>query len=208
MLSVCETFSSIQGESTHAGRPCFFIRLAGCSCSCAYCDTEYAKAPGKEYSLPELLMLARNSGMKLVEVTGGEPMEQRETPLLCRGLLDAGFEVLLETNGTDADPGKANLEIRVRGIADSYTNVVPKELHGTIDVEVFMEKAGVSELPAGVFRMEVQMELPEGLTTAEKYYADVRITAPEEEETKEDHNTKEEQTKEEQTKEDHSKDEQ
>ena len=99
MFSVCETFSSIQGESTHAGRPCFFIRLAGCSCSCAYCDTEYAKAPGKEYSLPELLMLARNSGMKLVEVTGGEPMEQRETPLLCRSLLDAGFEVLLETNG-------------------------------------------------------------------------------------------------------------
>ena len=116
---------------------------------------------------------------------------------------DFKAEVLLETNGTDTDPGKANLEIRVRGIADSYTNVVPKELHGTIDVEAFMEKAGVSELPAGVFRMEVQMELPEGLTTAEKYYADVRITAPEEEETKEDHNNKEEQTKE-----DHSKDEQ
>ena len=100
MLSVCETFSSIQGESTHAGRPCFFIRLAGCSCSCSYCDTEYAKAPGREYAPQELVALARKSGLKLVEVTGGEPMEQRETPKLCRLLLDAGFEVLLETNGT------------------------------------------------------------------------------------------------------------
>ena len=100
MLSVCETFSSIQGESTHAGRPCFFIRLAGCSCNCSYCDTEYAKAPGREYAPADLVALARDSGLKLVEVTGGEPMEQRETPELCRLLLDAGFEVLLETNGT------------------------------------------------------------------------------------------------------------
>ena len=115
---------------------------------------------------------------------------------------DYKAEVLLETSGTDTDPGKANLEIKVRGIADSYTNVVPKELEGTIDVTAFMEKSGVSELPAGVFRMEVQMNLPEGLTTTEKYYADVRITAPEEEE------SKEEQNKEEQTKEDHTKEEQ
>ena len=100
MFSVCETFASIQGESTHAGKPCFFIRLAGCSCSCSYCDTEYAKAPGKPYAIDELLTQAHRSGLKLVEVTGGEPMEQRETPLLCRRLLDGGFEVLLETNGT------------------------------------------------------------------------------------------------------------
>ncbi|MBQ6353309.1 MAG: radical SAM protein [Lentisphaeria bacterium] len=100
MLAVCETFSSIQGESTFAGRPCFFIRLAGCSCACSYCDTEYAKAPGREHTLSELLQLARQSQLKLVEVTGGEPMEQSETPLLCRSLLNAGFEVLLETNGT------------------------------------------------------------------------------------------------------------
>lgn len=100
MLSVCETFSSIQGESTHAGRPCFFIRLAGCSCSCSYCDTEYAKQPGREYGISELAAQARASGLKLVEVTGGEPMEQEETPLLCRRLLEDGFEVLLETNGT------------------------------------------------------------------------------------------------------------
>lgn len=95
---------------------------------------------------------------------------------------DYKAEVLLETNGTDSDPAKTNLEITVSGIADSYTNVVPKELHGSIDVAAYMEKAGISELQDGVFRMEVQMELPEGLSTTGKYYADVRITAPEEEE--------------------------
>ena len=100
MLAVCETFSSIQGESTFAGRPCFFIRLAGCSGVCTYCDTGYAKAPGRECAAGELLELARRSGLPLVEVTGGEPMEQRETPVLCRLLLEAGFEVLLETNGS------------------------------------------------------------------------------------------------------------
>ena len=92
---------------------------------------------------------------------------------------DLEAEVLLETNGAEEDSGKAVLEITVRGIADSYTNVVPKDLQGTIDVGAFMEKAGVTEITPGVFRMEVQMELPEGLTTTEKYYADVRITAPE-----------------------------
>lgn len=100
MLSVCETFTSLQGESTRVGKPCFFIRLAGCSGTCSYCDTEYAKAPGKPYSVDKLAELARRSGLKLAEVTGGEPMEQPETPLLCHRLLDDGFEVLLETNGT------------------------------------------------------------------------------------------------------------
>ena len=95
-------------------------------------------------------------------------------------------EVLLETNGNEGDNAKASLEITVRGIADSYTNVVPRDLQGTIDVAAFMEKAGVSEIPAGVFRMEVQMDLPEGLTCVEKYYADVRITLPKEEEPKEE----------------------
>lgn len=100
MLAVCETFSSIQGESTFAGRPCFFIRLSGCTGVCTYCDTEYAKAPGRKYGIGELVELARRSKLPLVEVTGGEPMEQPETPELCRRLLEAGFEVLLETNGS------------------------------------------------------------------------------------------------------------
>ena len=99
MLSVCETFSSIQGESTRAGRKCFFIRLAGCSLDCSYCDTAYAKSGGTDATVEELVQRAHDSGLELVEITGGEPLEQPETPQLCRALLDAGFEVLLETNG-------------------------------------------------------------------------------------------------------------
>ena len=99
MLRVCETFASIQGESTHAGRRCFFIRLAGCSHRCSYCDTSYAWSGGEALDIDTLVDRAKRVGIPLVEITGGEPMEQSETPLLCRKLLDSGFEVLLETNG-------------------------------------------------------------------------------------------------------------
>lgn len=101
-LRIYETFSSIQGESTHAGRPCFFIRLAGCNLRCSYCDTSKAWLPeaGKEMQLEELLDKAKASGLRLVEITGGEPMLQEATPELCRLLLENGFEVLMETNGS------------------------------------------------------------------------------------------------------------
>ena len=99
MLRVCETFASLQGESTHAGRRCFFIRLAGCSHRCSYCDTSYAWRGGEALSVEALVDRAKRAGIPLVEVTGGEPMEQSETPALCGKLLDAGFEVMLETNG-------------------------------------------------------------------------------------------------------------
>lgn len=115
---------------------------------------------------------------ELIDRTFAIPIENLKVTNLPK---DCEAEVLLETNGNEESNAKATLEITVQGIADSYTNVVPKELQGTIDVETFMNKAGVSELPAGIFRMEVQMQLPEGLTTVEKYYADVRITIPEEE---------------------------
>lgn len=101
-ISVVETFLSIQGESTHAGRLCFFIRLAGCNLNCRYCDTTYAKktSDGSEYEIKTLVELALNSGVKLVEVTGGEPLRQSKTPELCEKLLQANLEVLIETNGS------------------------------------------------------------------------------------------------------------
>lgn len=99
MLPVIETFSSLQGESTHAGRKCFFIRLAGCDLRCSYCDTAYAWEGGEERSVAELVDAARASGMDLVEVTGGEPLIHPETPALLAALLADGREVLLETNG-------------------------------------------------------------------------------------------------------------
>jgi len=102
ILKVYETFSSIQGESSKSGLPCFFIRLAGCNLSCTYCDTIPARNPdaGKELSITELVALAKESGLKLVEITGGEPLTQPGTPDLCRKLLSSGFEVMVETNGS------------------------------------------------------------------------------------------------------------
>ncbi|MBQ9501012.1 MAG: radical SAM protein [Lentisphaeria bacterium] len=99
MLRVVETFVSIQGESTQAGRKCFFIRLEGCDLACSYCDTRYAASGGKPMSIGDLTELAEKSRTPLVEITGGEPLLQAETPSLCRALLDRGFEVMLETGG-------------------------------------------------------------------------------------------------------------
>lgn len=100
MLKVIETFTSLQGESTQAGRRCFFIRLSGCNLNCNYCDTGYARSGGRDESVETLLETARRSGCRLVEVTGGEPLAQGDTPELCRRLTESGFETMLETNGS------------------------------------------------------------------------------------------------------------
>ncbi|NOZ24880.1 MAG: radical SAM protein [Nitrospirae bacterium] len=99
-VKVCETFVSIQGESTHAGLPCFFVRLSGCNLRCSYCDTAYAYHEGRETAIGEILSGARDAGVGMVEVTGGEPLLQAGTPVLIKTLCDAGFKVLVETNGS------------------------------------------------------------------------------------------------------------
>jgi 7-carboxy-7-deazaguanine synthase len=99
-LVVCETFASLMGESTRAGVPAFFIRLTGCNLRCSYCDTAYAYEGGSEMSLGTLVDLARRQPHQLVLVTGGEPLLQADTPALLTDLLDAGFSVCLETNGS------------------------------------------------------------------------------------------------------------
>lgn len=98
-LKVNEIFHSIQGESSHAGRPCVFVRLTYCSLRCSYCDTEYAFFEGRERPLEEILDEVAGYGCRLVEVTGGEPLIQEETTLLLERLLERGHEVLLETSG-------------------------------------------------------------------------------------------------------------
>ena len=100
MLQITETFKSIQGESTHAGKVCFFIRLTGCNLRCSYCDTTYAWDGGCARSVDDLVAEAVASQSPTVEITGGEPLAQQETPLLVQKLLDAGLEVLVETNGS------------------------------------------------------------------------------------------------------------
>ena len=95
-------FTSLQGESSYAGKPCFFIRLAGCNLNCSYCDTEFAKTAddSQEYSIDNLLKSAESAGVNLVEITGGEPLLQDGVTELCRGLINAGYYVLIETNGS------------------------------------------------------------------------------------------------------------
>ena len=99
MLKVNEIFHSIQGESTHAGRPCVFVRLTGCNLRCTWCDTEYAFFEGRRMSLDAVVAAVGEFGCRLVEITGGEPLLQPGTVPLMRALLDAGYEVLVETGG-------------------------------------------------------------------------------------------------------------
>ncbi len=101
-LQICETFVSIQGESTFAGCPCFFIRLTGCNLRCSYCDTPYAFSGGQTKTIPQLVNEFCVSGWTLVEVTGGEPLVQSGTPALLKALQDARPDsvVLVETNGS------------------------------------------------------------------------------------------------------------
>lgn len=99
-MKINEIFVSIQGESTYVGRPCLFIRTTGCSLRCTYCDTEYAFYDGKEMSCDEIFDIAGKSSVKLVEITGGEPLLHKELPVLIDRLLEANYEVLVETSGS------------------------------------------------------------------------------------------------------------
>ena len=99
MLRVTELFRSIQGESTHAGRPCTFVRLTGCPMRCTWCDSEYTFTGGEHVSIDEVLNQVRGFGCRLVEVTGGEPLAQREAFDLIKRLCEEGYEVLIETGG-------------------------------------------------------------------------------------------------------------
>ena len=97
---VKEIFYSIQGESTYAGRPCVFVRLTYCNLRCDYCDTEYAYFEGEEMSVDSVLTRVAKYECNLVEITGGEPLVQEETPELARRLLENGYAVLVETSGS------------------------------------------------------------------------------------------------------------
>jgi len=100
MLVVNEIFHSIQGESTHAGRPCVFVRLTYCNLRCSYCDTEYAFEEGNEMSVEDIIKKIDSYNCNLVEITGGEPLLQPEVHHLMTLLCDREYEVLLETSGS------------------------------------------------------------------------------------------------------------
>jgi 7-carboxy-7-deazaguanine synthase len=104
-MQITEIYKSLQGESTHAGLPCLFVRLTGCNLRCSWCDSEYAFYGGRKMTPEEVFaeveQLSPNGG--LVEITGGEPMlQEREVVPLMRQLAEGGYQVLLETSGERA----------------------------------------------------------------------------------------------------------
>jgi 7-carboxy-7-deazaguanine synthase len=98
-LRITEIFKSIQGESTYAGLPCSFVRLTGCALRCVWCDTAYAFEGGRRIEIEEVAGEVAGHGTRLVEITGGEPLEQEAVYPLMSRLLDLGKTVLVETGG-------------------------------------------------------------------------------------------------------------
>ncbi|MGH9441242.1 MAG: radical SAM protein [Thermoanaerobaculia bacterium] len=98
-LRITEIFRSLQGESTRAGFPCSFVRLTGCTLRCVWCDTAYAFHGGRPMEEDDIVREVESHGTRMVELTGGEPLEQDGVYPLASRLLDAGMEVLVETGG-------------------------------------------------------------------------------------------------------------
>jgi len=118
-MRITEIYKSVQGESSFAGMPCIFVRLTGCNLRCVWCDSEYTFAGGRTMSLDEVMAEVRGlAPVKLVEITGGEPMLQESECLgLMQRLLTEGYTLLLETSG------------------ERVLERVPREVHKIVDVK-------------------------------------------------------------------------
>ena len=130
MLTINEIFHSIQGESTHAGRPCVFVRLTACDLRCTWCDTAYAFHEGRKMDIDEVLDRVRAYSCPTVEITGGEPLLQPDVYPLMQRLLDEGHEVLLETGGhrsiSDVPAGVARIvDVKCPASGESAKNHWP-----------------------------------------------------------------------------------
>ena len=127
MLKINEIYASIQGESSHTGLPCVFIRLTGCNLRCSWCDTAYAFYDGKNLAVEETLQKVETFGLPLVEITGGEPLLQEDVYPLMETLLKKGYRVMLETSGAlpiDKVPEKVIkiLDIKCPGSGEEKKN--------------------------------------------------------------------------------------
>ena len=127
MLKINEIYASIQGESSHTGLPCVFIRLTGCNLRCSWCDTAYAFYEGNDLTIEETLQKVETFGLGLVEITGGEPLLQEDVYPLMEALLKKGYRVMLETGGAlpiDKVPEKVIkiLDIKCPGSGEEKKN--------------------------------------------------------------------------------------
>ena len=118
VLRVNEIFHSIQGESSRAGEPSVFVRMTGCGLRCTYCDTEYAFYEGKDFPISEIVEKVEAFGCKLVELTGGEPLEQEGIYALMDELHAKGYDVMIETGG---HIDISRVDTRVKRIVDLKT---------------------------------------------------------------------------------------
>jgi len=100
MLKINEIFYSIQGESSFNGMPCVFIRLTYCNLRCSYCDTDYAFHEGSDMSINQIIQEIQKYDCNLIEVTGGEPLMQKESIELMQTLINKNYQVMLETGGS------------------------------------------------------------------------------------------------------------
>jgi 7-carboxy-7-deazaguanine synthase len=135
-LTINEIYHSIQGESTWAGEPCVFVRLTFCDLRCTYCDTEYAFYEGKKQTLDEIVRAVEAFQCPLVEITGGEPLLQKNVLTLMTMLADGGHTVLLETSGahdiSGVDPRVHRImDLKTPGSGESDRNVFSNIEHLT-----------------------------------------------------------------------------
>ncbi len=129
MIQLYEIYNSIQGESTYAGLPCVFIRLSGCNLRCRYCDTEYAFEPEFALEIDDIVeRIAEYEPVKLVEITGGEPLCQEEVIPLMERLVELEYTVLLETNGS----------ILLKDIPDEVRIIMDVKCPGSWEQESFL----------------------------------------------------------------------
>jgi 7-carboxy-7-deazaguanine synthase len=144
-LRITEIFLSIQGESSHAGRPCSFVRLTGCPMRCVWCDSEYTFTGGERLAFEEIFARLDQFGCPLIEVTGGEPLAQKNVFPFVAELCDCGYEVLIETGGfvstENVDPrAKIILDVKCPTSGEAERNHWPnlERLRGDMDEVKFV----------------------------------------------------------------------
>ena len=132
-LKINEIYYSVQGESTHAGRPCIFIRLTYCNLRCSYCDTEYAFYDGKDMEIAHIISEIKRWDCNLVEVTGGEPLFQDECIDLLNELVNSNYEVMLETGGSLSISDVPKKVVKIVDFKCPSSGMVKKNLWSIVD---------------------------------------------------------------------------
>ena len=132
-LKINEIYYSVQGESTHAGRPCIFIRLTYCNLRCSYCDTEYAFYDGKDMEITDIMSEIHQWDCNLVEVTGGEPLFQEECIDLLHELINSNYEVMLETGGSLSISDVPKKVVKIVDFKCPSSGMVKKNLWSIVD---------------------------------------------------------------------------